>query len=81
MVVAIAEQGTRVCKCEYCLVYLDVIVDMCRQKQDAKTIEGDFFEALVKAGAISAENATDHRKVDVQRSARTDAGVHAAGNV
>jgi tRNA pseudouridine38-40 synthase len=38
------------------------------------------FAALVKAGAVSADNASDHRKVDVQRAARTDAGVHAAGN-
>jgi tRNA pseudouridine38-40 synthase len=48
---------------------------------DSKTIEGDVFEALTKAGAVSADNATDHRKVDVARAARTDAGVHAAGNV
>jgi tRNA U38,U39,U40 pseudouridine synthase TruA len=39
------------------------------------------FKALVKAGAVSDANAVDHRKVDVQRAARTDAGVHAAGNV
>lgn len=48
---------------------------------DVKTIEGDVFAALVKAGAVSTENAESHKKVDVQRSARTDAGVHAAGNV
>ena len=46
----------------------------------ARTIEGEFFQALVKAGAVSADNSDDHRKVDVQRAARTDAGVHAAGN-
>jgi tRNA pseudouridine38-40 synthase len=51
------------------------------QTHGSRTIEGDVFEALVKAGAVSADNATDHRKVDVQRAARTDAGVHAAGNV
>jgi tRNA pseudouridine38-40 synthase len=39
------------------------------------------FKALVKAGAVSEDNSIDHRKVDVQRAARTDAGVHAAGNV
>ncbi|WWC88286.1 tRNA pseudouridine(38-40) synthase [Kwoniella dendrophila CBS 6074] len=50
------------------------------QTHDAKTIEGDVFAALVKAGAISSDNANDHRKSDVQRAARTDAGVHAAGN-
>jgi tRNA U38,U39,U40 pseudouridine synthase TruA len=27
------------------------------------------------------DNSNDPKKVDVQRSARTDAGVHAAGNV
>ncbi|WRT66743.1 tRNA pseudouridine(38-40) synthase [Kwoniella shivajii] len=50
------------------------------QTHGSRTIEGDVFEALAKAGAISADNATDHRKVDIQRAARTDAGVHAAGN-
>ncbi|KAK4684269.1 tRNA pseudouridine38-40 synthase, partial [Tremellales sp. Uapishka_1] len=50
------------------------------QVHGAKTIEGTFFEALIKAGAVSADNSNDHRKVDVQRAARTDAGVHAAGN-
>jgi len=39
------------------------------------------FKALVKAGAVSEDNAVDHRKIDFQRAARTDAGVHAAGNV
>jgi tRNA pseudouridine38-40 synthase len=51
-----------------------------RQIDGAQTIEGDLFTALVKAGAVSADNSDDHRKVDVQRAARTDAGVHAAGN-
>ncbi|WVW85112.1 tRNA pseudouridine(38-40) synthase [Kwoniella bestiolae CBS 10118] len=50
------------------------------QTHGSRTIEGDVFAALVKAGAISADNANDHRKSDVQRAARTDAGVHAAGN-
>ncbi|WWC62989.1 tRNA pseudouridine(38-40) synthase [Kwoniella dejecticola CBS 10117] len=50
------------------------------QTHGSRTIEGDVFEALVKAGAISADNANDHRKSDVARAARTDAGVHAAGN-
>jgi tRNA pseudouridine38-40 synthase len=47
----------------------------------AKTIEGDIFEALIKAGAVSKENSVDPKKIDLQRAARTDAGVHAAGNV
>lgn len=51
------------------------------QTHGSRTIEGDIFAALVKAGAVSEDNADDHRKVDVQRAARTDAGVHAAGNV
>ncbi|WVQ96606.1 tRNA pseudouridine(38-40) synthase [Kwoniella sp. CBS 9459] len=50
------------------------------QTHGSETIEGDVFAALVKAGAVSSDNAVDHRKVDVQRAARTDAGVHAAGN-
>ena len=50
-------------------------------QNDVDTIEGEMFKALVKAGAVSDANAVDHRKVDVQRAARTDAGVHAAGNV
>lgn len=50
------------------------------QTHGSRTIEGDLFAALIKAGAVSAENGVDHRKVDVQRAARTDAGVHAAGN-
>ena len=54
---------------------------MRSQTHGSKTIEGDFFDALVKAGVVSADNADDHRKVDINRAARTDAGVHAAGNV
>ncbi|KAJ9113818.1 hypothetical protein QFC19_000011 [Naganishia cerealis] len=46
-----------------------------------KTIEGILFNALVKAGAVSASNADDPKKVDLSRAARTDAGVSAAGNV
>ncbi|CBX97293.1 similar to tRNA pseudouridine synthase [Plenodomus lingam JN3] len=46
-----------------------------------KTIEGDLFNAFVAAGAISKANATDHKKSSLVRCARTDKGVHAAGNV
>ncbi|KAK9460514.1 pseudouridine synthase [Lipomyces oligophaga] len=46
-----------------------------------RTIEGDIFNAMVKAGAISKDNANDPKKVRFLRSARTDKGVHAAGNV
>ncbi|ORY99674.1 pseudouridine synthase [Lobosporangium transversale] len=48
---------------------------------NVKTIEGDLFKALVQAGAISKDNADDIKKVSLMRSARTDKGVHAAGNV
>ncbi|KAG5419861.1 PUS1 [Candida metapsilosis] len=46
-----------------------------------KTIEKDLYEALYKAGAISLENSLDLKKSGFQRTARTDKGVHAAGNV
>lgn len=46
-----------------------------------KTIEGDLFAAFVAAKAISKVNADDPRKSQLIRCARTDKGVHAAGNV
>ena len=46
-----------------------------------KTIEGDLFTALVAAGAVSKANADDPKKSALVRCARTDKGVHAAGNV
>ncbi|ORY63355.1 pseudouridine synthase [Pseudomassariella vexata] len=46
-----------------------------------KTIEGDIFAAFVAANAISKANADDPRKSSLVRCARTDKGVHAAGNV
>ncbi|KAK9452106.1 tRNA pseudouridine synthase [Limtongia smithiae] len=46
-----------------------------------KTIEGDLFAALVGAGAISKDNSNDPKKTSFMRAARTDKGVHAAGNV
>lgn len=48
---------------------------------DVKTIEMDLFQAFVKAGAVSPENADDIKKNGLMRAARTDKGVHAAGNV
>lgn len=53
---------------------------MMNSQGDVETIEGEVFKALVKAGAVSEDNSVDHRKVDVQRAARTDSGVHASGN-
>ncbi|KAF4456386.1 tRNA pseudouridine38-40 synthase [Fusarium austroafricanum] len=46
-----------------------------------KTIEADLFKAFVAAGAISKANADDPKKSSLVRCARTDKGVHAAGNV
>lgn len=47
----------------------------------AKTIEADLFKAFVAAGAISKNNSDDIKKSGFMRAARTDKGVHAAGNV
>ncbi|EPT01126.1 hypothetical protein FOMPIDRAFT_1036444 [Fomitopsis schrenkii] len=49
--------------------------------QKVRTIEGTLFDALVKAGGVSKDNADNPTKVGLGRAARTDAGVHAAGNV
>lgn len=46
-----------------------------------ETIEGELFKAFVKAGAISKANADDPKKASLVRCARTDKGVHAAGNM
>lgn len=46
-----------------------------------KTIEGDIFDVMCEAGCISKENAVNPNKVALQRAARTDRGVHAAGNL
>lgn len=48
---------------------------------EEKTIEGDVMKAFIAAGAISKANADDPKKVSLMRCARTDKGVHAAGNV
>ena len=48
---------------------------------DVKTIENDLFKAFVSAGAISQDNSDDLKKNNFMRAARTDKGVHAAGNV
>lgn len=51
------------------------------RNHDERTIEGDLFKAFVDAGAISKANADDPKKSSLTRCARTDKGVHAAGNV
>jgi tRNA pseudouridine38-40 synthase len=48
---------------------------------NTKTIEGEIFKAFAEAGAVSPENADDLKKNGFMRAARTDKGVHAAGNV
>ena len=48
---------------------------------DEATIERDLFQAFIDAKAISKANADDPRKSSLARCARTDKGVHAAGNV
>ncbi|KAJ7210508.1 pseudouridine synthase [Mycena pura] len=50
-------------------------------QQNSTTIENTLFDALVRIGAVSQDNADDPVKVGIARAARTDAGVHAAGNV
>ncbi|KAF7968519.1 hypothetical protein HWV62_30214 [Athelia sp. TMB] len=52
-----------------------------RHQPDVRTIEGVLFDAMVKSGAVSSDNADDPTKVNLARAARTDAGVHAAGNL
>jgi len=52
-----------------------------RSNPGVKTIEGDIFDAFCRAGAVSKDNAVNPNKVQLQRAARTDRGVHAAGNL
>ena len=64
----------------YCIRTLDL--NRCvRSQPDARTIEGVLFDALVRVGAVSSDNADNPTKVGLGRAARTDAGVHAAGNL
>jgi tRNA pseudouridine38-40 synthase len=77
------------------------VTSLFPSQPDARTIEGVLFDAMVKAGAVSKDNADDPVKVsynyltfmdncdelfycfkvNLARAARTDAGVHAAGNL
>ncbi|KDN35256.1 hypothetical protein RSAG8_11741, partial [Rhizoctonia solani AG-8 WAC10335] len=62
-----------------------VLIGFCgtgkQREEGTNTIENTLFDAMVKAGAVSKDNSDDPVKVNLQRAARTDAGVHAAGNV
>ena len=49
--------------------------------RNVPSIELDLLKALVMAGAVSTDNAMDPHKIGFQRCARTDKGVHAAGQV
>jgi len=77
---ATAGPAIRACKCELALPGKWIEAYMVRSGTE-KTIEGDLFTAFVKAGAISKANADDPKKSGLVRCARTDKGVHAAGNM
>ena len=47
----------------------------------AKTIEGDLEEALYQSGAVPEPERGNHKRWDFARSARTDKGVSAVGQV
>lgn len=73
---------TRGCRCKSRLfeAALFDLLTLTRNHRE-KTIEGDLFGAFVAAGAISKANADDPKKSSLIRCARTDKGVHAAGNL
>ncbi|KAI8975989.1 pseudouridine synthase [Pilobolus umbonatus] len=48
---------------------------------NAYTVETVLFDALCKTGAVSKLNSIDASKVQLQRAARTDKGVHASSNL
>jgi len=69
------------CNCTLlCLIRLAVWAN-CQSNQGTRTIEGDLWDALVKAECVSELNADDPKKVSFNRAARTDKGVHALGQV
>ena len=73
--------ATRVCNCA-CHILLNTFLGLTIARNDKeRTIEGDLFRAFVSAGAISKANADDPKKSSLVRCARTDKGVHAAGNL
>ena len=80
---AIPEVGIGECNCAYDRG--DEILPCAKltisRNDTQKTIEGDLFGAFVRAGAISKSNADDPKKSSLVRCARTDKGVHAAGNI
>lgn len=79
---AIQALGTTACNCADSPLCLSLGIYLtCYRSDHLRTIEGELFPALVSAGAISKANAADPKKSSLVRCARTDKGVHAAGNV
>lgn len=79
---AFREPTTQECRCTHQFHPAPRSVCLLQVSQpNVRTIEGVLFEAFVKSGAVSEENSDDPVKVSLARAARTDAGVHAAGNV
>ena len=75
-------RGIRACSCKCPCKGLAITTALTTSRNHhEKTIEGDLFKAFVDAGAISKANADDPKKSSLIRCARTDKGVHAAGNV
>ncbi|KIP03414.1 hypothetical protein PHLGIDRAFT_497204 [Phlebiopsis gigantea 11061_1 CR5-6] len=78
-----SEKGPRLPKrqCALLLGFCGSAYNGMQIQTEVRTIEGVLFEALGKAGAVSKDNSKDLKKVNFNRAARTDAGVHAAGNL
>lgn len=74
-------RDTEACNCKQITQPADTTSSDATRAHDQKTIEGDLFKAFVAARAISKANADDPKKSSFVRCARTDKGVHAAGNV
>lgn len=72
---------TRACSCERERHRKEMAYLIVTRNHQEKTIEGDLFSAFVAAGAVSKANADDPKKSSLIRCARTDKGVHAAGNL
>ena len=72
---------TKACNCKCCVAGYRWARSHGYRNNTEKTIEGDLFGAFVAAGAVSKANADDPKKSALVRCARTDKGVHAAGNV
>lgn len=60
---------------------MSLLMQKIHSNPGIKSIEGELFDALCKAGAVSKSNSTDPKKIQLMRAARTDKGVHAACNL